>query len=102
MQMRLEKGSAIQPEWQHVCREEAVKLGVLAAACLFDAEQRGLSGRPLFKSQFKAFVNDVEKDPAQDEERRPEGREVHIQQILPGHLVGSKLGVCWATAGQVA
>lgn len=47
-------------------------------------------------------MNDVEKDPAQHEERWPEGGEVHVQQILPGHLVGSELWVSRAAAGLMA
>ena len=78
------------------------KGSVSAAACLFDAEQWRLSSRSLFKSQFKAFVNDVEENSAQHEERRPERREVHVQQILPGHLVCSELRVSRTTAGHVA
>lgn len=78
------------------------QVSVSAAACLFDTEQWGLSSRPLFESQFKAFMNDVEKDSAQHEERWPEGWEVHVQQILPGNLVCSELWMSRTAAGHMA
>lgn len=47
-------------------------------------------------------MNDVEKDSAEYEERRPEGWEVHVQQILPGNLVCLELGMGRTTAGLMA
>lgn len=100
MLVRGKKHSVIQH--LRVTLNSNAKGSVSTAACLFDAEQRRLSSRPLFKSQFKAFVNDVEKDSAQHEERWPEGWEVHVQQILPGNLVCPKLWISRTTAGHMA
>jgi len=48
-------------------------------------------------------VNDVKEDSAQHKERWPEGREVHVQQVLPRHLVCSELWILsTSTAGHMA
>lgn len=72
------------------------------AACLLDAEQRGLSGGTLLQAQLKALVDDVEENSAQDQEGRPEGREVHVHQVLPRDLLGAEVRIGRAAEGLVA
>lgn len=72
-----------------------------SSACLLDAEQRGFASRSLLKSEFKAFVNDVEKDPTQHEKRWLEGRKVHAYQILPGNVLCPQIWVGRTPVGLV-
>lgn len=38
-------------------------------------------------------MDDVEEHSAQDQEGRPEGREVHVHQVLPRDLLGAEVRV---------
>lgn len=47
-------------------------------------------------------MDDVEEHSAQDQEGRPEGRKVHVDQVLPRDLLGAEVRVGRAAEGLVA